>query len=259
MELQIMLEAEHGKRSGASTWSHSEWFGTRAAGQRHPVLDKALSAAEDSRIDKHPFFVRASRSTAALRLWITQEMHVTGPFSQLLLQVAASIRNVHIRAMVVDVAYGEHGRMNGVVAEQAHPWLLDKLRRRAGIPTDDVVELPETAAFLEELHRECSGSPTRAVGALGVGNERLVVWEYSAVKKAFMNAWPGVGAEEFLDANIEEDSRHSALMLDAADGLINSSHDADEFYEGASSAVASRLRYYDALDERLARLPDRTG
>ncbi len=247
-----MLDDEFEESSGTRTWSHSEWFGTHAAGTGHPVVEKALAVADDSRIGEHPFFTRASRSTAALRLWITQEMHVTGPFSQLLLHVAASIKNVHTRTRVVEVAYGEHGRMKGSVAEQAHPWLLDRLRRRVGIPPDEVIELPETAVFLEELRKECSGSLPRAVGALGVGNERLVVWEYSAVKRAFMNAWPGAGAGEFLDANIEEDTRHSALMLQAADGLIDSSRDADEFYEGAVSAVASRLRYYDAMEERLS-------
>lgn len=231
-------------------WNHGVWFAPPADRANHPRVREALELVDQSQIELHPFFEVAARSREVLKVWVSQELIVTGPFTQHLLRLAARIDNVHLRAMVAEVAYGEHNKLKGATAERSHPWLLDRLRASVGLAPTEIEVLPETRVFLDELAEQCAGSMLRAVGALGVGNERLLVPEYSAVRRAFEKVWPDCEFEDFLDANIDEDRYHSALMARVGTGFIGDGGDPEDFFDGARAAIESRLRYYDALCAR---------
>jgi len=232
-------------------WNHGLWFKPPTESAHHARVKDALELVDKSEIDLHPFFELAAGSRAALRSWVGQELIVTGPFTQQLLRLAARVENVHLRAMVTEVAYGEHHHLKGTTAEKSHPWLLDRLRVSVGLDPARISCLPETERFLAELEQQCAGSVCRAVGALGVGNERLLIPEYGAVRRAFEKGWADCEFEAFLDANIDEDRYHSALMARVGNAYITAGEDPEEFFDGARIAVESRLAYYDALHARL--------
>lgn len=228
-------------------WRHEEWFAPAPPVEPHAVLALADKLVVDCPIERHPFFRHAARSRQTLRIWATQELVVTGPFSQLLLALAAKISNVHIRAMVVEVAYGEHGTPGESIASGSHPWLLERLRQSMAIPESDLEVLPETELFLTELHDICAVSPLAAIGALGIGSEKLLIPEYTAVKAAFKAGWPDCDYEAFLDANINDDTWHAVLMSKAASALISLGGDPNDYFEGAKTSIDSRMSYYATL------------
>ncbi|MDT7712388.1 MAG: hypothetical protein QOG46_1077 [Pseudonocardiales bacterium] len=228
-------------------WRHEEWFAPTPSTEPHAVLELADRLVVDCPIGRHPFFQHAARSGQALRIWVAQELAVTGPFSQLLLALAAEIPNVHIRAMVVEVAYGEHGEPGASIASGSHPWLLEKLRRSMNIPLNELHILPETHVFLTELRDICAMSPLAALGALGIGSEKLLIPEYTAVKMAFEAGSPDCEYETFLDANINDDTWHAVLMSQAAAALINLGGDPDHYLRGAKVSIDARMSYYTSL------------
>lgn len=250
MPTEEPLALRYGESS--EPWDHGESFNPPIpCERRHEGIERAIEYVALSGIGAGEFFSIAARSRLALKLWVSQEIITTGPFSQLVLKTASRIRNVHVRAMVTQVVYGEHHRVRAGVASASHPWLLDMLRRSVYISPSEIRALPETSRFLNELAEQCAGSTIRAVGALGVGNELLLLPEYSAIRRAFESAWPECDYAPFLDANIAEDKLHSELMADVGQALIDTGEDPQEFLEGAVAAVKSRLLYYDALAKRL--------
>lgn len=228
-------------------WQHDEWFAPAPLAAPHPVLALADDLVSNCRIGQHPFFEHAARSRQALRVWATQELVVTGPFSQLLLTLAAEIRNVHIRSMIVEVAYGEHGEPGPSIASGAHPWLLDRLRSSMSISPQELTILPETWLFLEQLQDICKYSPLAAIGALGIGSEKLLIPEYVAARKSFEKGWPECEYQTFLDANIEDDTSHAVLMSKAAGALIALGSDPEHYLEGARVSIDARMSYYTTL------------
>ncbi len=86
-------------------------------------------------------------------------------------------------------------------------------------------------------------------GYIGIGNERLLVTEYSAVLASISTASADAGVfRPFLAENIAEDSWHAALIERAASGLASLGYPPLDFYDGAVAGVDARIAYYDALD-----------
>jgi len=204
--------------------------------------------ADESAIEAHRFFELARGEPDLLRLWVSQECVVTGPFSQLLLLVACDLENVHLRAAFLDVVVGEHGPVSDGVARTAHPYLLYRLSRSVGLHLGRVVPLDCTLDFLSDVERFIQ-SPLAALGVLGVGNERLLLTEYEAVRSCFDAALADADYSDFLNSNIEEDLGHSAIAEHVAAALISRGGNLDEYYDAARAGVEARLRYYDRLVE----------
>jgi hypothetical protein len=223
-----------------------DWFEPPVSKDQHPAVVDALKYADESGIEDHEFFRIAASSSTALRIWVSQELVVTGPFSQALLRLAALLPNVHLRAMMMIVINGEHGRVVKQRAPGSHPWLLNQLRQSMGIEKADVQPLAETVEFLDALDEEVK-SPISGLAATGIGNERLILPEYTAVKNCFAACWPNSEYVRFLDANIGEDMRHSEILADVAAALIAQGADSQEYYDAARRSVDSRVRYYDRL------------
>jgi Iron-containing redox enzyme len=232
-------------------WSYQAQFLYNLEGAEHEVLNIAADYVNQVAIENHPFFHLAAKSRPVLEAWVTQELVVTGPFAQLLLNLAAQIDNVHVRTMVVHVAYGEHGALSpDGHAYASHPWLLHKLRESLSINPDRIYPYEETLAFLEKLKR-WSYSPVQALGALGVGNEQLLIPEYEAIKQAFSACIAEAEYMPFLNSNICSDKHHSDLLQQAAGFLIRSESEARCYLEAAKGGVDARLSYYDAMFARL--------
>ncbi len=87
----------------------------------------------------------------------------------------------------------------------------------------------------------------RALGALGVGNEQMLLAEYRAVEACFDAALPSADYKSFLHANIGEDEAHTRLIAEAATALEKLGYDARQYLAGASDGVSARVRYYDEL------------
>ncbi len=235
-------------------YRYDDWFRPVPIEKRHQAVTDALAYADACNISDHAFFDIAESRSDALRLWVSQELVVTGPFSQELLRLASLMPNVQMRAMVMVVINGEHGRVSKGCAKRSHPWLLDQLRSSMEMRPDDVRPLPETVDFLAQLHTDVANTLT-GLAATGIGNERLILSEYTAIKKSFANCWSGAEYEPFLNANICEDMAHSEILSDVASSLIITGSDAALYYDSAVRNVQSRVTYYDRLAERVRSLP----
>lgn len=231
----------------ADYWSEASLF--LPVDPDHEVVSEIEACrllAEESGLDRHPFFNAAKEDPDLLRLWVSQEAVVTGPFSLLLMRVAGAIWNVHLRAMFLELAVGEHGRRNGDRVVGAHPVLLHRLLLSVGLSVDQTRPIEPTINFLRDLE-DASTSVASAIGALGVGNERLLLVEYEAVKAAFASRLPDAAYRSFLTANIAEDDEHSVLAEQVAARLVELGATVEEYRRGAEFGVAARLRYYDEL------------
>jgi hypothetical protein len=239
-------------RTEAPGWTYEEWF--------EPVVPVAPSDAvlqceayvDEVRIGEHPFFAIGAESPEALRVWVTQELVVTGQIARLMLAIASRITNVHLRARMTYVAWGEHHavRTSGV-ANRSHPWLLHQLGRSMGIGPREVRPMDETLAFLDVIEQDCE-TVLGGVASLGVGNEHLIIPEYTAVGACFERSCPDIDASIFLNANIEEDLRHSQLLRDLGAALIEAGADPDLYLLAGRRSVDARLEYYDRLVDRVS-------
>jgi hypothetical protein len=229
-----------------SDWRYEDWFLPAPEAGLHPVVSDVESYVESRHLDSHPFFELARHSEPALRLWVCQELVMTNAFSQIVLFAASALVNVHLRAALTEVGFGEHGTVRGGVAKRAHPWLLNQLRESMGIPMSDVIPAPATVAFIERLALAAT-EPLSAVAAIGVGNERLIIPEYTAIKHCFESCVPHVNYRPFLDANLNEDIGHSELCYQLASALIALGEEAQAFLAAAIASVESRVRYFDEL------------
>jgi hypothetical protein len=213
----------------------------------HPAVVIAHSFIARAELHKHEFFARADESQSLLRIWVGQELFVTNPFAQLLLGLAAQVGNVHLRSLIVSVANGEHSGVKNGIANKSHPWLLHELATAMKVDFARPVELRGTRAFLASLEVACARSPVAAVGALGIGNEALLVPEYSRVLLAFERCIPEIHSSEFLTANINEDRHHAEIMDLVASVMLRSGASEDEYLAAADASVNARLAYYDSL------------
>jgi pyrroloquinoline quinone (PQQ) biosynthesis protein C len=231
-----------------SKWIFGEYFDPSTKTTLHPVIELANRYQTEAHVECHPFFQLARRNRNALRIWAAQEAVVTNTFSQLLLFVSSQIRNVHLRAEFMEVISGEHHSLKGSTAVNSHPWLLRRLCLSIGLKVEEIMPLPCTTKFLKVLSDSTDNLLT-ALGALAVGNERMLVPEYTAVKACFAAAWPESAYYGFLDANICEDVAHAQIAESVASSLIRSDEDAECFYRGAAAGVDARIAYYDELQE----------
>lgn len=234
---------------GLADWDYATFFDPATAKLScAPINDEVERYVEEAQLEKHPFFDRAISNRSTLALWVSQELVMTNAFSQLVLGAAATCRNVHARAVLTEIAWGEHGRMRDLVAKHAHPWLLEQLRESVHLPRDVVCPLGPTIAFIERLSAHI-GDALEAVAFIGVGNERLIVPEYTAVERCFEALWPDSDFKPFLEANLNEDIWHSELSYILANMLITNNNERERFLVASQEAIKSRVEYFDELLE----------
>ena len=231
-------------------WEYGTWFMPPPTTELHSAVDDVERYIQSRQLEDHPFFKAAYESEKALRLWVCQELIITNAFSQIVLFSAATLVNVHLRSMLTDVAFGEHGIVRNRIAQRAHPWLLNQLRESMDIAMDEVRPAPATLALIKRL-AESTNHPLKAVAWIGVGNERLIIPEYSAIKLCFEHCLPKVNYREFLDANLNEDMGHSRLCYEVASALISLGADPDHFRQEAMASIDSRIQYFDELLQSL--------
>jgi len=237
---------------GLDSWSFGDFFDPADLDRLHAVIVTASSYQMEAHIERHEFFDIAIRNREALRVWAAQEAVVTNAFSQILLQTCAQIRNVHLRAAFMPVIAGEHHVVRKGIAEHSHPWLLRRLCLSLELEPEKIKPLPFTVTFIEVLSKSTRNTLI-ALGALGVGNERMLPPEYTAVKKCFEVAWPDSDYQGFLDANIAEDETHTQIIEVVASGLIKNDEDAQDFLLGAKLGVDARVAYYNQLVDYIER------
>jgi hypothetical protein len=227
-------------------WDYGVWFMPPPTTDLHPAVDEVEAYIQSQKLEDHAFFKAAYESERALKLWVCQELIITNAFSQIVLFSAATLVNVHLRSMLTDVAFGEHGVVRNRLANRAHPWLLNQLRDSMNIAMDEVTPARATRSLIKRL-AESTNHPLTAVAWIGVGNERLIIPEYTAIKSCFEHCLPNVNYREFLDANLNEDIGHSRLCYEVASALIALGADADHFRREAIASVDSRIQYFDEL------------
>lgn len=227
-------------------WDYTRHFLPAAVALVPPVFAEANALLDEAQIERHPFFAFAREQRRALRIWVGQEAVVTGPFSQLLLLVAAQMENVHVRAAFMAVIDGEHGPLRDGVAFRAHPWLLHGLCESMMLSIEERTPLPPTREFLRVL-AGATGNATYALGLFGVGNERMLIPEYGAIQACFDNCYADADYARFLRANIMEDAEHSRIIEAVALSLVEAGANPDAYLLGARAGVQARVAYYDAL------------
>lgn len=231
---------------GLESWDYGSFFDPVRHSSLHSAIQGAEAAVADAKLDQHPFFTSAAASRAALELWVSQELVMTNAFSQIVLAAASRIQNVHARAIMTEIAYGEHGRAKAGFAKGAHPWLLERLRASVDLPRERVSPLEPTMRFISRLTASLADQLT-AVAYIGVGNERLIDPEYTAIERCFRSLIPNGDFGPFLHANLNEDIRHSHLCYELASIMIRTEKDAKKYLKAARQSIASRVRYFDEL------------
>jgi len=216
-------------------------------GDRSFVSD-AEAIERKAAIENHEFFAIAMNSREALKFWAAQEAIVTNPFSQILLHVIGGIKNVHIRSILMPVVAGEHSPIRNGIAGRSHPWLIWKLCRSLSLEEVDIFPSRAVSEFIATLESTVD-EPMRALGALGIGNELMLLSEYKAVESCFEKAAPDAEYRDFLRANIGEDEEHTKLIGTAAAALTELGYDKGEFVRGAQLGVDARVAYYGTLLE----------
>lgn len=231
---------------GLTDWQHTDFFTPTSQPVLHPVIAEIEDHIKSVNLEGHSFFEYAKTSKDALKLWVSQELVVTNAFSQIVLNAASHVKNVHIRAIFAEVAFTEHGISRKGTAVKSHPWLLNMLRHSIGINENNIKPSMAAIDFLSYLDG-CSNDPIAAIAAIGVGNERMIVPEYNMIKICFQTIWPEASHAPFLDANINEDITHANLCYLAASMLIKNEFDAKKYKETAFKSIKSRFDYYDEL------------
>jgi Iron-containing redox enzyme len=229
-----------------TAWSYEEHFSPPKPSNRHPAVDVIEDYISQIDLKSHPLFLAANSNKSALNLWITQELIMTNAFSQIVLEAASSIRNVHIRSILCEIAFGEHGKFRNGLAAKSHPWLLHLLRESVGIKPSEIKPLSPTIDFISRLKSYCSTS-LGAIAAIGVGNERMIIPEYTVILESFGNIYPDAEFAPFLNANLDEDIYHAELAYKAASSLIISDDLENEFINVSISSIRSRMTYFDEL------------
>jgi hypothetical protein len=227
-------------------WKYSLFFDPLSDVAEHPVVREIEQYIEHRQLDEHQFFRLANHSKSALVLWATQELVMTNAFSQLVLRAASCIPNVHARAVLVEIASGEHGLSRRGIAKHAHPWLLSQLGSSIDLDLVQVSPAEPTRMFIRRLASHID-TLLNMLAYIGVGNERLIIPEYTAVKKCFAAQWPESRYKLFLDANLNEDISHSQLCYLLASMVIKSERDAESFRSAAIASIDSRFEYFDGL------------
>ena len=245
---EVALAGESIVSSLVANWDYARHFDPPSFHNRRPFVDDANQVVDRARVDKHEFFKIALEDPEALKLWVSQECIVTGPFSQFLLLLGSQIENVHLRGAFMEVASGEHNGLKDGIAAHSHPWLLHRLSVSVGLVSDQIQPLPFTISFLRTLASQL-GNVMTGLGAIGVGNERLLISEYSAVKECFQASLPSADYRAFLMANIAEDTGHASIMEELALQIALDESDERNYVCGAEVGVEARLKYYDELVE----------
>jgi hypothetical protein len=239
-----------------SGWSFDKHF--RSAQQnaadaaQFPAIIEARLLLSRCEIGEHKFFSYAANHREALMWWTSQEAVITNHFSQVLFRLLSTIENVHVRSILAPVVVGEHSALREGIAYGSHPHLLSKLVVDIGIDPNSVVPLPMTVAFANALEG-CVKEIPYALGFLGVGNEAMLVPEYTAIEAAFSRHYPRDVYRPFLRANIEEDINHKNLMEIAAANCINNPHESELYINGARDGINARIKYYNDLYDYVVR------
>jgi hypothetical protein len=224
----------------------AEYFEPLKVNPDRVFVDVANKIERDSKIETHSFFEAAKHSRDAMILWTSQEAIVTNPFSQILFQLIGNVKNVHVRSILMPVVGGEHSKVKEGTASKSHPWLIWKLCRSLNIEAKDIKPTKAIIDFIKVL-ADAAENPMYGLGVLGIGNELMLLAEYTAVESCFDVACPDADYKDFLHANIEEDEVHSRLIGDAAAALATLGFSINDFLTGAKDGVQARVSYYDAL------------
>lgn len=236
-------------RLSLTSWQYTRFF-LPSDVQMHSVVEEIEAYIERRDLASHEFFIVAGRDRRALELWLSQELVMTNAFSQIVLSAASLEQNVHVRAILVEVAAGEHGHVTKGLAKRAHPWLLHKLGESVGLTMDAISPMSPTISLIRRLDEKSRESTLAALAWIGVGNERLILPEYKAVKSCFSQIWSDADYEPFLQANLTEDKVHSRLCYQAASILIAGDQaQADDYYTEAVASIEARWNYFDELLE----------
>jgi hypothetical protein len=224
----------------------SEYFEQLKDNPDRSFVETAYAMEREAKIEDHPFFTSAKLSRNAMVLWTSQEAIVTNPFSQILFRLISNIKNVHIRSILIPVVHGEHSKVKKGTAEKSHPWLIWRLCRSLGINATDIKPTQAIIDFVKTLEI-ASENPMYGLGVLGIGNELMLLAEYTAVESCFDVACPDAEYKDFLHANIGEDEVHSQLIGNAAASLAALGHNPQDFLNGAKDGIQARVKYYDDL------------
>jgi len=230
------------------SWNHSRFLARPNFAAEVRQIDAASNYLSASRVGNHRFFEAAEDSILALQLWSEQELVISSMFSQALAAWLSSIHNCHVRAAVVPVLAGEHGTFRRFEAVGAHPALAEALCISLDSSLELIPVLAPTRHFLVELAGNAK-EPMVGAGFLGIGNEKMLLPEYRAVRRCFAKRAPHSSFHDFLDANIDEDEGHHRLIELAVRGLVSIGYDAEEFLQGAIRGVDARITYLDGLSE----------
>ena len=150
--------------------------------------------------------------------------------------------------MMLEVASAEHGAVNEAgIAVDSHPWLLQQLCVSLELDICQIKVAPETEAYLTTLDSLCRSSPIEGIGALGPGNEFLLLQEYRALADSFEAALPESQYSTFFNANLTQDERHHEVLAMVATGLIELGAPSELYVESAIRAAEARIEFYDSF------------
>lgn len=206
----------------------------------------------------HPL-LKAARAQALsrehLKLFAVQESFVSLAFPAMMAEVVARIPYTleAVRYPLITNMFEEVGERS---LNESHPALLRRLAGALGAADHEISTaqpLLKTKQYLDALFSICRDSSyLRALGAIGYGNEYLVLFEYPP----FREATRAVGCPEevlrFFDVNIEADATHTVNLERALAHACTGPGDVEAIYDGMMQSLAARNLFYDGLWEQMS-------
>ena len=219
--------------------------GLRAIVREHDLLrHRYLQMAEQGKFSKDQ-----------IKAWALQEYFVSLSFPRMMAAVVTKIPDVHEAAKypLVKNTYEELGADEGL--KRSHPQLLRNLIRGLGGTEEELAKNKQnqgTKYYLDRLYEIClNRSFLEGLGAIGHGNEYLVIYEYGKFMKG-MNLRGLLEPKflEFFTVNIKADVEHTAEIEKAMASFLTP-ETMPLIEESAREALEARIPFYDDICSQL--------
>ncbi|MBI1969374.1 iron-containing redox enzyme family protein [Candidatus Woesearchaeota archaeon] len=199
---------------------------------------------------------RGELSREEIKVWTFQEYFVSLAFPRMMAAVVTRIPDEHEAAKypLIKNTYEELGADMGL--EKSHPNLLRKLIKALGGTQEELTSNRQnsgTRDYLDRLFRICrEGTFLEGLGAIGHGNEFLVIYEYGkfvgGMRKSGLLTPENL---EFFDVNIQADVDHTRQIEKAMESFIESEENRRMIVRSAREALDARMPFYDDICSQL--------
>jgi pyrroloquinoline quinone (PQQ) biosynthesis protein C len=205
-------------------------------------------------LDRTPFLTRCREGIVTreeLCSYVRQQCHYSRHFTRYLSALLSSIVDETDRRDLVQNLFEEMGL--GAFGSVPHSQIYRDMMRTMGVSLADEAPSPETDELIATMF-ECSSSkrPMVGLGALCLGAEAIVPHLYSTIVHGFESIGEPTENLTFFHIHIEGDDEHAVTMRRIiVRELERHPESLVDLEYGAARAIAARIRFFEALSQRI--------